>query len=382
MKIMPTVSAIPTFGGWKPSKTENEAKISQMCNIINSGDIDTIAISGHVFPDTDSIGACYAMAYLLHQKTGKPVDIYTFNKFPDRYRLLEDGSFMNLINVNKVSQDLLKLKHYDLAISVDTSDTNQMNNLYYNTIFKNAKHTFKIDHHQLPEWISQAEREQKCYADINLVDADCPSASELVMQFTKPLGLSPVNLPKKFNEAVYIGILGDTGGFNYSKSYLPYYDSYLLVNNGLIPEKSAIYMNPKMTREAVDLITLARQKVRYSPDGSIAYLYLDPDLNNALMKLRDTDIINDVKTKIKSFINSLKNVEGIKVTMFIQKYPDDEYHFNMRSRLVDVSKLAHLYNGNGHSNAASFAYYSHKPFDKIIEDIITNMQTYITDQTA
>jgi len=142
-----------SFRGWKPESDKNADIINKMVEVIKSPDINKIAVSGHQSPDGDSIGSCIACATMLHKATGKDVDCFIFGPLPKRYDFLkEDMEGVNIIEVprnKETSSQSLAKKHgqYDLAVSVDTSQTHLIDPNYYHGIFKNAEHTLKIDHH-------------------------------------------------------------------------------------------------------------------------------------------------------------------------------------------------------------------------------------------
>ena len=74
------------------------------------------------------------------------------------------------------------------------------------SVLSNTTRTVNIDHH-----ITNTE-----YADINIVDPDASSTAELVYALIGKLNPKALSLP--VCEALYTGIVTDTGGFVFSNT--------------------------------------------------------------------------------------------------------------------------------------------------------------------
>lgn len=377
MKIMP-VATRPYFTGWTPTKSENKKQIAKINEVLEDSSIKRIAVSGHNFPDPDSIGACMSAAYILNKKTGQPIDIYIFGKIPKKFKYMEDKSFMNVYELEE-TPELLKYppKRYDLAVSVDTSDINLMDMDYYRNVFTKAKHTIKIDHHKVPENLSPVLEKRINYAQINFSDSSSASASQLIMQMTKPLGINPAKLPRDFNNAVYTGILGDTGCFSYATDRQPFYDTSLLITNGLKPAFTISKFSTKFSKEAYDVISLAKEKVKFSKNGSVAYLYIDDELKNALHSIDDEDMKTEIYSKIKTYIGQLREIENVDIALIIKLKEDNNLYISARSKKTNVRKFAETYGGGGHEKASGFCVPVAKKPEYTISNILKEMERFI-----
>lgn len=379
MKIMP-VTTRPYFTGWTPTKSENKKQIDKIKNVLEDSSIKRIAVSGHNFPDPDSIGACFAAAYLLNKKTGQPIDIYIFGKIPKKFKYMEDKSFMKIYELED-NPELLRYPppKYDLAISLDTSDTNLMNMDYYRNVFTKARHTIKIDHHKIPENMNSALEKRINYAQINFTDSTSSSASQLIMQLTKPLGINPAKLSRDFNNAIYTGILGDTGCFNYATDRQPFYDTSLLITNGLRPAFVISKLNTKFSKEAYDVISLAKEKVKFSKNGTVAYFYMDEEFTNALESIEDEDMQNAVFSKIKTYVTQLREIDNVDISLIINKKEDNYLYISARSKKTNVRKFAEKYNGGGHEKASGFCVPIAKKPEYTISNILKEMERFIEE---
>lgn len=377
MKIMPVVTR-PYFTGWTPTKSENKKQIAQINNLLENSSIKRIAISGHNFPDPDSIGACISAAHILNKKTGQPIDIYIFGKIPKKFKYLEDKRFMKIYELDENPQ---LLRHppekYDLAVSVDTADTNLMDMDYYRNVFSRAKHTIKIDHHKIPEKMNPSLEKRINYAQINFTDSTSSSASQLIMQLTKPLGITPSSLPRDFNNAIYTGILGDTGCFNYATDRQPFYDTALLITNGLKPAFVMNKFTSRFSKEAYDVISLAKEKVKFSKKGSIAYLYIDNEIINAIKSINDRDMEHNIYSKIKTHMNQLRDIDNVDVSLIITLKEDKTLFISARSNKTNVRKFAETYNGGGHEKASGFCAPVAKKPEYTISNILKELERFI-----
>lgn len=373
-----SIGITPTrFTGWTPIKSDNKKQIEKINTVLSDPKNKRIAISGHNFPDADSIGACLAGAYLLNKKTNRTIDVYIFGSIPDKFKYLQNPQIMNIIEVKDNEYFYRnKPKPYDVAISVDTSDYNLMDLDYYRKVFKQAKHTIKIDHHKTPERLPQDKKIRINYADINFTDATCPSAAELIMQLTKPLGIKPEELPKNFNNAVYIGILGDTGNFAYALDRQPFYDTTLLIKNGLHPERVQHRVISKMPKEVYNILTLAREKVEFYKSGNIAYLYLDEELTRAIQSIRDLNTRTDLEARLKMLVAGLREIEGVEVSAMIghREGTKDQMYVSLRSSKMNIRNFAQNYGGGGHDKAAGFTISEGKKAEYTIGNILKDLQ--------
>ncbi len=381
MQILAICPARVSFYGWTPRKNQNKKQIDLIKEVVEDPSIKRIAVSGHNNPDADSIGACFATAYLLNQKIGQPVDVYIFGRVPKKFRYLQNNDVMNIIELEKEPQYLrIPPKPYDLAVSVDTSDTNLMNKDYYRNVFKRAGRTIKIDHHKLPDNMNSDMERRLLYANINFTDSTSPSASELIMQLTKPLGIMPSQLPQGFNNSVYTGILGDTGNFNYATNTMPFYDTVLLVKNGLNPEKVSRRMNAKLSKEALQIMAMVREKVKFK--GNVVALYLDEDIKKAIDNLQDEDMRYELQNRIRTYTANLRNIEDVEVSLLITPSENNYLYVSARSNHINVRKIAQFHNGGGHDKAAGFLVRADKKDEYVINDVIKEFQKQINIRNA
>ena len=151
----------------------------------------SVALGGHVRPDGDCVGSCMGLYhYLREQYPDIGTDVY-LEEVPEAYSIIK--------GTDEVKTQTDGSAVYDLFICLDCGDAQRLG--FSSPLFENAKETLCIDHH-----ISN-----DAFADHNYIVPDASSTSELVYNLTDKEKISPASA-----EALYMGIVHDTGVFQYS----------------------------------------------------------------------------------------------------------------------------------------------------------------------
>ena len=151
----------------------------------------SVAIGGHVRPDGDCVGACMGLyQYLRDNYRDVETDVY-LEEIPSHFSFVEGtGDIRHQVEPGKT---------YDLFICLDCGDAERLG--FSRPLFESAGQTFCVDHH-----ISN-----QAFADENYIVPDASSTSELIFRL-----LDREKITKEMAEALYIGIVHDTGVFQYS----------------------------------------------------------------------------------------------------------------------------------------------------------------------
>lgn len=349
-----------TFTGWSP-EAHNKETIDKMVQIIKDPKVNKIAISGHTSPDGDSFGTTFAMANLINQATGKKVDLFVFgDRLPEKYDYLNTNPDINVIphkpgKKDAVEKTAAKYGKYDLAIACDCAETKLMAEDYRKGVFGKATYNMKIDHHPYKEEYNAKfdKTFNNKYAKINLIDNTLPAAAEIAMQFVEPLGLKPEELRKEAKDAMFTGMLTDTGCFKYAGTPMTFEDAALLMKAGVNNREvnlNAMGNTPKVVMAAE---RAAEDKIQYSNDGRIAYFIEDAEIAAAKKACRDAGYGQEGKDAVKDVCGKLPEIKGVEVGFKVAEFGESAA-FSIRSRKVDVSEIARKYQGGGHKNAAAF----------------------------
>ena len=155
--------------------------------------VKSVAIAGHIRPDGDCVGSCMAIYnYICDNFPNIEADVY-LEEIQNVFSFIKNTD--NIISVFDSDEE------YDLCIVVDCSDLNRLGDA--KKYFETAKKTICIDHH-----ISN-----QSYADINYIIPDASSTCELVYGL-----LEESCIDKAIAEAIYTGMVHDTGVFQYTNT--------------------------------------------------------------------------------------------------------------------------------------------------------------------
>lgn len=279
-----------------------------------------IVITGHISPDGDCIGAAIALKYILQE--------YDSNK---NVSVIIDYELPNYLNEMEYLPEIIKETddEIDLLISVDvaTKDRLAIKEKYIDS----AKMRINIDHH-----ISNTK-----YFDINYIK-NKSSASEMMYEF---LDLLNVKLNKKIATYMYLGIINDTGNFRHKNVE----SSTFLIASELI--KTGIDINQiyftlfSKSMKKAEIFSKSIIDGYYDEKNKFMFYYLSQE------EIMKNNYSNDDIDGVSEYMLTIK---GVELALFIKQISVDKIKGSFRSKVVDVNKLASLFNGGGHKLAAGF----------------------------
>lgn len=281
---------------------------------------DSIVIMAHKGPDGDAIGSALAL-YNALLGMYKKVDV-----------VIEDVPriFEFLPNADKI-KDKTDIEEYDLAIIVDCATFERVGQ-FENHYFENAKFTLNIDHH-----ISNTK-----YANYNYVSEKSPACCEYLVDIFDELG---IEITKDIATCLMVGLLTDTGGFQYANVGEKTYNFASRVCNLIsIPKIYKKVMSTK-TKAQFELGKIAMSRMELLEDDKIAYTYL---------KLRDFKKTNASYGDHEGIVNFGRNIEGVEVSIFVREV-EGGLRVSLRGNgNVNVNKIALMFNGGGHRDSSGF----------------------------
>lgn len=282
--------------------------------------VKTMAIAGHIRPDGDCVGSCMALyAYIKKWYPEIQADIYLETPKP---------VFGYLAYMDEVKSEASGEKEYDLFVTCDVSARDRL--AVAGDYFEKAKKTVCIDHH-----VSNPG-----FARINHILPDASSSCEVLYGL-----LDPEKVDREIAQAVYTGIIHDTGVFQYScTSPETMRIAGELMKTGFdftrIIEKSfyqkTYIQNQVMGRVLAESILLL--------DGKCIVGY---------MKKKDMDFYGVDGADLDGVVSQLRLTQDVEVAIFIYEKNTQEFKVSLRSNGdVDVSKIAVFFGGGGHVKAA------------------------------
>lgn len=278
-----------------------------------------ILVTSHIMPDGDSIGSLLGLGLAL-QQAGYAVTMFSVDGVPDRYSFLEGSE--------KIAEKLLPKADYDCVVVLDCSDQDRIK-----PIWEQVKELLiiNIDHHPT----------NRCFGKLNYVNPAASATGEIVYQLLEEMTI-PVD--ERVAAALYVAISTDTGSFKFENTT----PAVHRVAAGLLESGVKLRdITPRVfelrSRTAICILGEALNTLRYSDDGSVAWLTLT---ENEMISCgaRDEDL--------DGVVNYAKNIEGVEVGLIFREKSEGIVKVGFRAHSIDVSKLAETFGGGGHARAA------------------------------
>lgn len=276
-----------------------------------------IAILAHELPDGDAVGSVLATYLALEQLNIKADAIMP--TYPHMFK-----------NLNKIEKLIdVQDKTYDVVIILDCASAIRVSN---QEILENAKITINIDHHA-----TNTE-----FATYNVVDRKGPACCLTLVDVFKDWN---VTIDKNIGEALSTGIITDTNGFklnNISKTHRFIAD---MIDIGVDIDELYFKILTMNTKAQFELQKLAQERLEFYHNNQIAFTYINKE---------DDERLGTSTGDHEGIIDFGKNIEGVEVSIFY-RYQDDKYRVSLRSNNnINVSEIAVLFGGGGHTKAAGF----------------------------
>lgn len=304
-----------------------------------------IAIAGHIRPDGDCIGSCTALYLYLKQNIEK----YNLEKV-DVYLEHFGNEFGILSGVQDIKHSYETDEVYDVFISLDCGSLDRLGNAL--KFFDTAKKTINIDHH-----ISN-----QLFAKVNHVVADASSTCEVLFNL-----LEEVLITKEIAEALYVGIIHDTGVFKHSNTSEKTMNvAGKLISKGInasILIDESFYAKTYMQNQILGRCLMESILVM---DGKIVF---------ASISRKMLDFYGASTTDLDGIIDQLRVTKGTEVAIFVYETDFHEFKVSMRSNgEINVSKIAVYFGGGGHIKAAGCT------MTGTVYDVINNLTPHIEAQ--
>lgn len=305
----------------------------------------TIGISGHIRPDGDCIGS--AMGLYLYLKKACPTAKV-------QIMLEKPAEIFNCIKgVDEINTDFTsEITAFDVFIVVDSAKDRTGEAEKY---FDGAKKTINIDHH-----VSNSG----C-GDVNYIVPGASSASELVYQVME----DKTQIDEEIAKALYIGIIHDTGVFQYSNTA----PSTLNVAAELI---SYGFDFPKLIDETFYEKTYVQNQI-LGRALLESIVFMD---GKCIVSMVDKKTMNFYQVEphdLEGIVNQLRNTKGVECAIFMYQTDTLTYKVSLRSNgKVDVAKVAAFFGGGGHMRAAGAT------MQGTFHDIVNNLSDQIVKQLS
>jgi phosphoesterase RecJ-like protein len=283
-----------------------------------------IGAVGHVRPDGDALGSIIAIVAAAQNagkdavaSFGEPFVVGDEFGFLDRSVLVPPSEFP---------------KNLDLAIICDTGVLDRIGTV--GPAVESARRILVIDHHVTPGTIG----------DVRIVDPEAAATTQLVFELLHRLGWE---ITTPIAEALYTGLVTDTGRFQYSSTSPSVHQmaaDLLLAGVEPAPIGQQLYEETPFGYFAVVAGVLGR--ARLESDAGFVW---------SVLKQEDLDAGGVSWEAADPLIDLLRLAREAGVACLLKELRPGVVKGSLRSRgVVDVASIASAFGGGGHRNAAGF----------------------------
>lgn len=303
----------------------------------------SVGIAGHVKPDGDAFGSCMGLYLFLKEYYPQiRASVYLENSYSQSYTFVSSS--------DEIIHDYPRQDHHDVFFSLDCADRSRLGKA--EEYFNSASKQVVIDHH-----VSNTG-----FGMINEIQPDASSTSEIIALM---IGRDRIN--KTIAEPLYMGIVHDTGIFQYScTSSRTMMVGGWLIDTGIAFSKICddtffrknYHQNQILGRSLTESILML--------DGKVIF---------TVVHRKDMDFYRVKPQDLDGIVQQLRVTEGVEVALFLYESGVRQYKVSMRSNgKVDVAKVAVFFQGGGHKMAAGCT------INGGVHDVVNNIVAKIDEQ--
>lgn len=290
---------------------------------------EKLIVTAHETPDGDAIGSECAMHRAL-LVMGKRAIILNSDPTPRKFMFLDpDSSVCVLQDEEQVPSDV---ETYALLM-LDTNDIHNIGSVA-SLVLPRVREYFIIDHHENEEDVLTG----------NLILKSASSTAEIVYQLLHELGVE-IDFPMA--EALYTGIIYDTGSFIYPKTTAITFDiARDLVQKGVQPNSVYTHVYESNSVSALLLQSKVLSTLELALGNHVAVLTMSKEM------IRDSGANYE---EADGLINIPLRSEDVRVSIFFKENMEGLLRCSLRSKgVIDVAEIAQMFGGGGHRTAAGF----------------------------
>jgi bifunctional oligoribonuclease and PAP phosphatase NrnA len=276
-------------------------------------------IAAHINPDGDAIGSALALSSAL-EADGKEVHVYNRDRVPEFYK------FMPGHKKFKPGLDAI-LKKKPVLILVDCNSPERAALERYS-----FRKSVVIDHHETAS----------DFGEIRWVEPSAAATGLMVFFLIKRLRVA---FTRDMATNLYTAIAVDTGTFRYSNtSSEVLHASAELIDAGASPASISESLYERWEKKRFDLLVMTLNNLEIQDD--VAMMFITKDM------FQKTGTASE---DTENFSNFPRTIKSVKISALFRDTGDGFWKASLRSKgKVNVAKIAELYGGGGHKNAAGY----------------------------
>ena len=278
-----------------------------------------IGISGHVRPDGDCVGSTLALQMYL-RKCLPDAEITVYLEQPPEI-------FCEIVGFNAINSEFPDVEEMDVFFVLDCMPDRTGGAAKYETI---AKKTINIDHHM----------SNPGSTPLSVVKPEAGSCCEVLMDLLKE-----EKLDKDIAMSLYIGIIHDTGVFQYSCT-----SPDTMMKGAKLIAYGFDY--PRLIQETFYQKTYTQTQIM----GRVlmeSVRFMDGKCIVGLLDKKTQEFYNVTPKDFDGIVNQLRNIKGISCAIFMYQTDVLEYKASLRTdETINAAAISTYFGGGGHARAA------------------------------
>ncbi|NLD19954.1 MAG: bifunctional oligoribonuclease/PAP phosphatase NrnA [Clostridiales bacterium] len=296
---------------------KNNASLKEIGSILLEA--KSIVIFPHLNPDGDALGSAISLCLALRQR-GKDSVVLMEEKVPH---------YIDFVDKECCTQNADAINAPDVCVCVDCSEETRFPARA--SVFNKGKTRICIDHHATSEGLG----------DYYYIDDEEAATAQIIYKMLKA---SDVEITRSIAEHLYVGLVTDTGCFQYSNT-TP--ETHMIAAQLLEADIDhmgimvKLYQNIRWDRIEIERRFLNTVELVADGKGAVGYVSAEM-LKEAGASLEDADNMVDI----------LRNIEGVEIAGFL-KEKGDVVKASLRAKSYGrVDEIAMTFGGGGHVKAA------------------------------
>ena len=298
----------------------------------------TIAIIPHINADGDAIGSVLGLAGIL-KNAGKKVVVLSPNHFPNFYKWIK-GNEEILIYTSSRKKVEQAMTEAGMLICLDFNQSSRAGEMK-DMVEKFSGPGIVIDHHPHP---------QK-FTELLIPHPEYSSTAELIFHVVKALGYQKY-IDKSIAEAIFCGIMTDTGSFDYNVSDPQTFQTVSeLLTYGIDPEDIHGKVFDNYSEDRMRLLGYCLNEcMEVYPEYHTAMMYLSKEVQQRY---------NFMSGDNEGFVNYPLSIKGIHFSaLFTEKEDHVKVSFRSKGEFAVNEFAFKNFNGGGHRNASGGEIYT------------------------
>jgi len=296
---------------------------------------DAVTILTHINPDADTLGTGLGVYNLLKTDRNRRVEIVNVS-----------ADLPNYLDFLPGFERIKKRVDFEesLIISCDCGSAARLG------VDISGRTVVNIDHHKSNEM----------YGTLNVVVPEAASASQVAYRLFEKI--MPIN--KEAATCFYAALFSDTRYFTTDSVNEEVFDvAKALVDLGAKPNEVAYHFTQRRSLSSLRILQKALEHLR---------LHLDAQVASMTVSKQDIKAVGARIPDMEGIVDYARSLATVEIGIFAMEL-EEGIRVSLRSKHVDVSKVAQLFGGGGHSLAAGFTAEQCK-IDEIIDTILEKIK--------